>query len=45
MLNKKGCRDTNIITVEKTKYECKPLLQIQSIYYVTEDKIDIAYYP
>ena len=41
--NKKGCRDTNIVPDEKTKYECKPLLQTKSNYYVSEDKMNIAY--
>ena len=41
--NKKGCKDTNIVVPDKNiKYECKPLLQIQSIYYVFEDNKDIA---
>ena len=31
--NKKGCRDIHIVPNKNTKYECKPLLQIQSIYY------------
>ena len=43
--NKKGCGDTHIVPDKKAKYECKPLLQIQSIYYVQEDKKDIVYYP
>ena len=30
---------------KNTKYECKPLLQIQYIYYVEEDKKVILYYP
>ena len=43
--NKKGCKGTSINPGKNTKYECKPLLQIQSIYYASEDKKDIAYYP
>ena len=43
--NKKGCGETHIIPNKKTKYECKPLLQIQSIYYVQDDKKDTVYHP
>ena len=43
-LIKKECKDTNIVPDKNIKYECKPLLQIQSIYYVFEDNKDIAYY-
>ena len=43
--NKKGCKDFILVPDENAKDECKPLLQIQSIYYVLEDKEDIAYYP
>ena len=43
--NKKGCKDTSIVPDKNTKYECKPLLQIQSIYYVLEDKKDHVQYP
>ena len=43
--NKKGCKDISINPDKNIKYECKPLLQIQSIYYVLEDKKHIAYYP
>ena len=43
--NKKGCRDIHIVPNENTKYECKPLLQIQSIYYAQEDKKHIFCYP
>ena len=43
--NKKGCGGTHIVPDKNTKYEFKPLLQIQSIYYVQEDKKDIFYYP
>ena len=43
--NKKGCRDIHIVPNKNTKYECKPLLQIQSIYYAQEDKKDIFHYP
>ena len=31
--NKKGCRDVHIVANKNNKYECKPLLQIQAIYY------------
>ena len=31
--------------IKKNKYECKPLLQIQSIYYTQDDKKDIVHYP
>ena len=34
-----------IILIINTKYECKSLLQIQSIYYPQEDKAAIFYYP
>ena len=44
-LLKKGCKKIHVIPDKNTKYECKPLLQIQSIYYVQEDKKDIFYYP
>ena len=43
--NKKGCRDLQIVPNKNTKYECKPLLQIQSIYYAQEDKKHIFCYP
>ena len=43
--NKKGCKDTSIVPDKYTKYKCKPLLQIQSIYYVLEDKKDHVHYP
>ena len=43
--NKKGCNDDHIVPNKNTKYECKPLLQIQSIYYTQEDKKAIFYYP
>ena len=43
--NKKGCNDDYIVTNKNTKYECKPLLQIPSIYYAQEDKKAIFYYP
>ena len=33
----------NIISNEKTKYNCRVLLQIQSVYYSIKDK-DIRYY-
>ena len=35
---------TNIIPNENTKYNCKVILQIQSVYYNMENK-DIKYYP
>ena len=34
----------NIIPNENTKYKCRVLLQIQSVYYNMKDK-DIKYYP
>ena len=43
--NKKRCKDIHIVPNKKTKYECKPLLQIQSIYYVQVDKKNIVYHP
>ena len=43
--NKKGCRGIHTVPNKNTKYECKPLLQIQSIYYAQEDKKHIFYYP
>ena len=40
---------TNIVANENTKYNCRVLLQIQSVYYSTKDKDilsdDIKYYP
>ena len=44
--NKKGSRTFILyqIKVLNTKYECKSLLQKQSIYYAQEDKKDTAYY-
>ena len=42
--NKKGCRNIHIVPNKNTKYECKPSLQIQSIYYAQEDKKDIFYH-
>ena len=43
--NKKGCGDTHIVPNKKTKYECQPLLKIQSIYCVQDDKKDTVYHP
>ena len=43
--NKNGCRDIHIVPNKNTKCECKPLLQMQSIYYAQEDKKDTFYYP
>ena len=37
--------DDHIVPNKNTKYECKPLLQIQSLYYSKEDKKVIFYYP
>ena len=37
-------KETNKIPNEKTKYNCRVLLQIQSVYYSMNDK-DIRYYP
>ena len=31
--------------IKKNKYECQPLLQIQSIFYAQDDKKDTVYYP
>ena len=42
---KKGCEGDHILPNKNTKYECKPLLQILSIYYSQEDKKHIFYYP
>ena len=42
--NKKGCRDIHSVPNKNTKYEYKPLLQIQFIYYAQEDKKDIFYH-
>ena len=42
-LTKKG--KDNIIPNEKAKYDCRVLLQIQSVYYSMKDKDDIVYYP
>ena len=36
--NKKGCRDIHIVPNKNTKYKCKPLLQIQPIYYAQKIK-------
>ena len=37
---------TNTVLNEKTKYNCRVLLQIQSVYYKNKDIIeDIGYYP
>ena len=36
---------TNIIPNENTKYTCRVLLQIQSVYYSMKDNDDIKYYP
>ena len=35
---------TNIIPKENTKYNCRVLLQIQSVYYSMTDNDDIRYY-
>ena len=43
--NKKVCKDTNIVPDKNTKYACKSLLLIHSIYNVLEDRKDNAYYP
>ena len=43
--NKKGCRDIHIVANKNTKYECKLLLQIHSIYYEQEGKKNIFCYP
>ena len=43
--NKTRDNDKHIVRNKNTKYECKPLLQIQSIYYAQDDKKDIVYYP
>ena len=42
---KKGYEDGHIVPNKNTKHECKPLLQILSIYYAKEDKRVIFYYP
>ena len=42
---KKGYEDDHIVPNKNTKHECKPLLQIQSMYYAKEDKRVIFYYP
>ena len=44
-LIKKRHNDNHIVPNKKTKYEYKPLLQIQSIYYAQDDKKDAVYYP
>ena len=36
---------TNIFANEKTKYDCRVLLQVQSVYYSMNNKDDIVYYP
>ena len=43
--NKKGYKNIHIVPNKKTKYECKPLLQIRSIYYAQDVKKDTVYYP
>ena len=43
--NKKGCKDIHIVRNKNTKYECKSILEMQSIYYAQEDKKDTVYYP
>ena len=43
--NKKRFKDIHIVPNKNTKYKCKPLLQIQFIYYAQEDKKDIFYHP
>ena len=44
-LNKEGCKNIHIVPNKNIKYEWKPLLQIQAIYYAQEDKKVIFYYP
>ena len=36
---------TNIFANEKNKYDCRVLLQVQSVYYSMNNKDDIVYYP
>ena len=43
--NKKGCRDVHIVPNKNTKYECEPLLQIQSTDYVKLKIKNVFYYP
>ena len=42
--NNKGWGGTHIVPNKKTKYGCKPLLQVKSIYYVQDNKKDIVYH-
>ena len=44
-VNKKIRNDNHIVPNKNAKYECKPLLQIQSIYYAQDDKKHTVYYP
>ena len=46
VLKKNKDTTTNTILNGKTKYNCRVLLHIQSVYYKNKDIIeDIAYYP
>ena len=43
-LNKKGCKDIHDVPNKNITYECKPLLQVQSIYYAKEEDKKIIFY-
>ena len=44
IVSNKTCFKDNTILNENTKYNCRVLLQIQSVYYSMKDKDDITHY-